>query len=54
MSFLGSPFKVEVIDMISVDEFHDKRLKGGLVGSLNILEVDCASSEGKIEAIVTG
>jgi filamin len=49
----GSPFKVEVTEAKPIEQ-HDKRISGGLVGSLNILEIDSNVSEGKLDVTVTG
>ena len=61
---LGSPFKVEIFNDLkdqmpntiikSTDEKTDKRMSGGLVGSLNVLEFDGTNCDGKIEAIISG
>ena len=38
----------------SSEEKSDKRMSGGLVGSLNVLEFDGTNCDGKIEAIISG
>jgi len=40
--------------MAKSEEKGDKRMNGGLVGSLNIIEFDGTNCDGKIEAVVTG